>query len=668
MLRYRKIFLITFIWIPFLVFCEREKAEAFIFFDLPLPFNESANIVVTDNMKLFSERQFVTLVKKGFPKNKDDKEQYLFIKSLYLMEDWIHVIYYGKLYDKKSFLYPYIAFYTFRAYMKRKLYSDGFQFYQKEKTALSKMPFPDEISEVYEETIANLNLPGYSKDLGLYYFKRYQADPKNKKDLLKSILLGEKDAVRILDLKNYKRLIPKNQLEKTARICEKFNTSVAISIYKDLRNWKQTGFLYFKEKDYKNALKYLPKDSFEASCSRLAIRKHSQKDLILLGKNLEESYPLLANYLIEKEDFEKLYLLLLKKYRPGYLRDLVFGLMRDKKYYKILQYLQELEKASLSLEERLLLNYWLGYLLILDGKNEKGTLLLKHNAVYYPYYFYGWQAYNILQNKEEIQNEWKKEFSQNLEKMSPYIEKMDKIHFDMEDEYSLFFVVIGEINKGFQLLKNKYSTLNQFYFFFIRLFRDMGRTDLAAYYSDLFYTMIQKQCDNALFYKNLFHELFPLKYSESLKTAQKEMGIESFTLASVIRQESVFYPTAVSWVGARGLMQLMPKTAAPILKALTKRNLIKNTNLFEPHTNILSGAYHLKWLYQSLYKDIAFPYQDILALASYNGGHVRIQKHYQSFPENPDIVFLIETIPMAETREYVKKVLFYKEIYTALYQ
>ena len=88
-------------------------------------------------------------------------------------------------------------------------------------------------------------------------------------------------------------------------------------------------------------------------------------------------------------------------------------------------------------------------------------------------------------------------------------------------------------------------------------------------------------------------------------------------LAAQCYQESGFDARAVSWAGAKGLMQLMPATAA--------RFGLPASNLFEAENNVAAASRYLAWL-NNLFSDVGHPQERIrFVLAAYNGGegHVR---------------------------------------------
>jgi len=119
-----------------------------------------------------------------------------------------------------------------------------------------------------------------------------------------------------------------------------------------------------------------------------------------------------------------------------------------------------------------------------------------------------------------------------------------------------------------------------------------------------------------------------------LKTAEKH-SVDYALVKAVIRAESNFNPTAISRVGARGLMQLMPGTAYAL----------RVNDSFHPEDNIEGGVRYLRYLLNLFQGDLH------LALAAYNAGE-RAVFRYRGIP------------PYQETRTYVRRVLHYFQQYS----
>lgn len=107
------------------------------------------------------------------------------------------------------------------------------------------------------------------------------------------------------------------------------------------------------------------------------------------------------------------------------------------------------------------------------------------------------------------------------------------------------------------------------------------------------------------------------QYDAHFKRAASTIGCDWRLLAAMAYQESCFDPQAQSWAGAKGLMQLMPATAASVGLSMDK--------IFDPAENINAAARVMSGLYKSL-SDIKSPDERLkFMLASYNGGigHIR---------------------------------------------
>lgn len=105
-------------------------------------------------------------------------------------------------------------------------------------------------------------------------------------------------------------------------------------------------------------------------------------------------------------------------------------------------------------------------------------------------------------------------------------------------------------------------------------------------------------------------------------------GLDPLLIYSIMHQESSFKQRAISYKGARGLMQLMPGTAARY----------GVTNIFDPKQNIEGGSRYMKFLLNRFNGDVS------LALAGYNAGEGAVDKYGWRIP------------PYAETQEYVRRI------------
>lgn len=118
---------------------------------------------------------------------------------------------------------------------------------------------------------------------------------------------------------------------------------------------------------------------------------------------------------------------------------------------------------------------------------------------------------------------------------------------------------------------------------------------------------------------------------------------------ALIRQESRFNPDARSPVGAMGLMQLMPATAA--LTAGDDRFRSDRDLLRDPGVNMRIGQDYLNVLANEQVGDDL-----LMVVAAYNGGPGAVAKARERAGFDADPLMQIETLPAKETREYVEKV------------
>jgi soluble lytic murein transglycosylase len=134
----------------------------------------------------------------------------------------------------------------------------------------------------------------------------------------------------------------------------------------------------------------------------------------------------------------------------------------------------------------------------------------------------------------------------------------------------------------------------------------------------------------------------------------KGRGPDPALIHAVIRQESGFDPRAVSRAGAQGLMQLMPATARKLSRKL-KTRYSKRKLIADPDYNVALGRAYLAALIDD------FDGSHILALAAYNGGPRRVGRWIRDYgdPRDNDVdpIDWIESIPIAETRNYIQRVL-----------
>lgn len=137
-----------------------------------------------------------------------------------------------------------------------------------------------------------------------------------------------------------------------------------------------------------------------------------------------------------------------------------------------------------------------------------------------------------------------------------------------------------------------------------------------------------------------------INYQDLIDKYSEEYDMDKILIASIINVESHYKKDAVSNMGAKGLMQLLPETAKWVTEQLDM-DFVED-KLFEPEYNIQLGSFYIKHLI-NYFKNVD------LAIIAYNGGIGNVEKWLQ----DETITGSRDTfgeIPIRETREYIEKV------------
>jgi soluble lytic murein transglycosylase len=149
--------------------------------------------------------------------------------------------------------------------------------------------------------------------------------------------------------------------------------------------------------------------------------------------------------------------------------------------------------------------------------------------------------------------------------------------------------------------------------------------------------------------------LFPEPYWDTIKTEAAKNNLDPYLIASLIRQESEFNPSAISYANAYGLMQLLPAVG----KAMAREegmSRFQTFQLLDPETNIRLGTRYLRQMLDR------FGGVQEYALAAYNAGDSRVAD-WQSAGPYSGIDEFVESIPFTQTREYVEAIVRNEETY-----
>jgi soluble lytic murein transglycosylase len=143
---------------------------------------------------------------------------------------------------------------------------------------------------------------------------------------------------------------------------------------------------------------------------------------------------------------------------------------------------------------------------------------------------------------------------------------------------------------------------------------------------------------------------FLAPFYDTMESQAKAVGLHLDWVYGLIRQESRFILGARSSAGASGLMQLMPGTARYVAKKIGLANY-RPDQVTDMDTNLLLGTNYLRLVLDQLQNT------ELLATAAYNAGPGR-PRAWRALQAKPlEGAIFAETIPLSETRDYVKKVM-----------
>lgn len=171
----------------------------------------------------------------------------------------------------------------------------------------------------------------------------------------------------------------------------------------------------------------------------------------------------------------------------------------------------------------------------------------------------------------------------------------------------------------------------------------------------------ESQCNNAIMCGTsgqlpaaMWHLAYPKGYYKYVSEYANKFGVDEYLVLAVIREESRFNPRTLSWANARGLMQIIPQTGFSVARLVGIRPYY-TSRLHDPDTNIKMGCFYLSQLLKRFNND------KVMAVAAYNGGPLRVKrwmnKWWSEVGPNIDIDEFVESIPLAETKRYVQKVM-----------
>ena len=289
---------------------------------------------------------------------------------------------------------------------------------------------------------------------------------------------------------------------------------------------------------------------------------------------------------------------------------------------------RELEVLPISQKNELQWKYWYGRSLVLTDEISKGQKILAELAE--KRHYYGFLAASHLDKKVNLQDK-------------PLV-------FTESEKQAL--LTNPAAKRAFELFYlERYNQARREWNYWLSQLND--RQKLMA--SKIAHG--EKWFDRAIFtlskvgYLDDVDLRFPLAFDDEIHHYSDRHKVNPAWTFAIARRESSFMPDAHSLAGAKGLMQVMPRTAKHLIsKSLSKNYLLTVKN------NINLGTKYLRQLLDNNKGNA------ILATAAYNAGPYRVKSWLKRGKTLPADVW-IETIPYKETRNYVKSVLAYQQIY-----
>lgn len=179
----------------------------------------------------------------------------------------------------------------------------------------------------------------------------------------------------------------------------------------------------------------------------------------------------------------------------------------------------------------------------------------------------------------------------------------------------------------------------------------------STFYAFKLLDLMEIQENLALLSPEFARTLYPYSFTECVNTESRKTRVRPEVILAMMKAESNFNVTAVSPVGATGLMQLMPLTA----RGIARETGIINYNLKDPCTSIKFGAHYIAWL------DRYYKGQIELMVAGYNAGAGNVDTWLKRFKDK-DIDYISEFTPYPETRDYIFRTKKFMIQYRAAYR
>lgn len=330
---------------------------------------------------------------------------------------------------------------------------------------------------------------------------------------------------------------------------------------------------------------------------------------------------------------------------------LVFLKILNKEYRAALKELDRMSR-NLDYDQTFRMLYWKRKILLLSGKSEEAEKI-REKLLVDPFQNY-YTLRTFLETYKDSLSVFLQQYGSNsaIDRADPP-EEMERIflvwkHFGRQTaKYEIRDIHRKKIRKEGEVL------------YLAQYHEKLGNYDLAyGLLRDYYYShYLNESWKKKMHFVRL---LYPLYYDEIIYPMAEKYGIHHLLVLALMKRESLFQEQVKSYANAYGLMQILPSTASRLAKMMKFTNYQEPIDLYRPEINIPLGIFYLSVLAEE--HDHHLP----SVIASYNAGESRISNWKKRYPTDDDDLF-IELMPIEQTRNYVKYVLYYYYNYLWFY-
>lgn len=404
----------------------------------------------------------------------------------------------------------------------------------------------------------------------------------------------------------------------------------------------------------KNAGFIIPEDMENFTAFYLTMKKDNKKEIDKLltttANNVIPDYLLYkkASFLSDKDKISVYKQIVQKypksKYIPNCLANIFFDFAKNDKIYSAIKVGEIYSEKFSNNDDAARILFWTGKYFLKVKRYEDAKKYFNKVCEKYQGSYYAFRASSYLENNPVFSWKFTKKFlplEQNIK--FPMSEMKSK-----DTEFINLFLELNDTTIWEEIPFENMALLswNEY---------KKGNKAKSVYLADKYI----KKSDKKINYDNPVWKLaFPIYYSEHINANCQTNNLDAFLILSLIREESHFIHTARSSSNAIGLMQLLLPTATYIAEK-TKSEQPSDYKLQQPDYNIMLGTNYFSFVLQQTGGEI-------YAVGGYNGGPNAMKK-WKDKIKTTDLDEFVESIPYAESKNYIKKVFRSRYNYSKIY-